>query len=114
MEQAAAVTSANARVVHIEIRQAAVLRKFLSSLENIANAAYGVDQWSWRVVIYLAAQTIDVDIHNIGCRINPHPPDMVQNHRASYHATFVAAQILQQRKLLWGQLKQMITPPRFP
>src|SRR5271167_1028980 len=114
MKKATAVPSANARVVHIEIRQAAVVRKFLSSLENIANTANCVDQWSWFVMIYLAAQTIDMDIHNISCGINPHPPDMVQNHSTSYHTTFVAAQIFQEGKLLWGQLQHLIAPPRFP
>ncbi len=37
MEKAAAVPSANASVVQIEIRQAAVERKVLGMFENVAN-----------------------------------------------------------------------------
>src|SRR5208282_245790 len=110
MEKATAVPRANARVVQIEIRHAAVARKFLGILENIANTANCVDQWPPGVMVHLAAQTIDMDIHNIGCGINSHPPNVVQNHGASYHATFIPAKILQQRKLLWSQLQQGIAP----
>src|ERR1039457_160023 len=113
MEKATAVPSANARVVQIEIRQAAVARRLLGMLENVANTADGVDQRLRRVMVYLTAQTIDVDIHDVGCGIKSHPPDMVQNHGASYHATFIPAKILQQRKLLWSQLQQVIAPSCF-
>ena len=44
MEKATAVPSANARVVQIEIRHAAVARNFLGILENIANPTNCVDQ----------------------------------------------------------------------
>ena len=96
MEKATAVPSANARVVQIEIRQAAVARRFLGMLENVANPSNGVDQRARSVMVHLAAQTINMDIHDVGCWIDPHPPDMVQNHSTSYHATFIAAKILQQ------------------
>ena len=81
--------------------------------ENVANATNGVDQRSRGVVVHLAAQTINMDIHDVGCGINPHPPDVVQNHGASYHSTFIPAKIFQQRKLLWGQLQQVIAPSRL-
>jgi hypothetical protein len=113
MEKATAVPSANARVVQIEIRQAAVERKFLGMFENVANAANCVNQRSRGVVIHFAAQTINVNIDYIGRGINPHLPDMVQNHGPRHHATFVAAKIFQQRKLLWGQLQQVLAPSRF-
>ena len=85
MEKATAVPSANARVVQIEIRQAAVERKFLGMFENVANTTNCMNQWSRGVMIHFAAQTINVNIDDIGCRINPHLPDVVQNHSASYH-----------------------------
>src|ERR1700722_14432680 len=110
MEKATAVPSANASVVQIEIRHAAVARKCLWILENIANPANGVNQRPWCIVVYLAAQAIDMDIHDVGRGINPHPPDMVQDHRTSYHASFIPAEIFQQRKLLWSQLQQVIAP----
>ena len=46
-------------------------------------------------------------------RINPHPPNVVQNHGTSYDATFIPAEILQQTKLLWRQLKHVIAAPCF-
>ena len=113
MEKATAVPSANARVVQIEIRQAAVVRKFLGILENIANTTNCVDQRSRGVIVYLAAQPINMDIDDVGCGINPHPPDMVQNHSASNYAPLIPAKIFQQRELLWGQLKQVIAPSCF-
>src|SRR5208283_2147710 len=113
MEKATAVPSANARVVQIEIRHAAVALRFLGILEHVANTANCVDQWPRGVVVHLAAQTINMNIHHVGCGINPHSPDVVQNHSASYHPTFIAAKILQQRKLLWSQLQQLIAASCF-
>jgi hypothetical protein len=113
MEKATAVPSANARVVQIEIRQAAVERKFLGMFENVANTANCVNQWSRGVMIHFAAQAINVNIDDIGCGINPHLPDMVQNHGPGHYSTFVAAKIFQQRELLWGQLQQVFAPAGF-
>src|ERR1700758_2310542 len=113
MEKATAVPRANAMVVQIEIRQAAVARKFLGMFENVADATNCVNQRSWGVMIDFAAQTIDMNIHNVGCRIDSHTPDMVQNHRPGDYSTFIAAKILQQRKLLWCQLQQVFAPARF-
>src|ERR1017187_9325754 len=78
MEKAKAVPSANARVVQIEIRQAAVERKFLGMFENVANTTNCVNQWSRGVMIHFAAQTVNVNIDDIGCGVNPHLPDMVR------------------------------------
>ena len=55
MEKATAVPSAKARVVQIEIRQAAVARKFLGILENVAHPANCVDQRAQGVMIHFAA-----------------------------------------------------------
>src|ERR1700690_1533157 len=113
MEKATAVPSANARVVQIEIRQAAVARKFLGSFENISNTTNCVNQRSRGVMIHLAAQTINVNIDNVGCGVNPHLPDMVENHGPGDNSTFVPAKIFQQRKLLRSQLQQVIASPCF-
>src|ERR1700733_5649453 len=113
MEKATAVPSANARVVQIEIRQATVVRSVLGMLENIANTPNGVDQRLRRVVVNLAPQTIDMDVDDVGGGIDPHPPNVVQNHGASHHPTFISAKIFQQRKLLWSQLQQVLAPSCF-
>ena len=114
MEKATAVPTANAKVVQIEIRQAAVVRKFLGILENIANTTNRVDQRPHRIMVHLTAQTINMDIHHVGCGINPHPPNVVQNHGPSYHPTCIPAKIFQQGKLLRGQLQQVIAPACLP
>src|SRR5580692_11918264 len=113
MEKATAVPSAKASVVQIEIRQAAVARRFLGMLEHVADATNGMDERARRVMVHFAAQAINMDVHDVGRGINPHTPDVVQNHRASYHTAFVAAEILQQRKFLRGQLQQVVAPSRF-
>src|ERR1035438_4305900 len=92
---ATAVPRANARVVQIEIRQAAVERKFLGMFENVADATNCVNQRSRGVMIHFAAQTINVNIDDVGCGVNPHLPDMVQNHGPGHDSTFVAAKIFQ-------------------
>src|SRR5579863_2525517 len=102
MENAPAVPSANAKVVQIEIRQAAVVRRFLGMFENVANAANRMNQRSWGIVIYFAAQPINVNVNHVGCGVNPHLPDMVQNHGPRYDTTFVPAKVFQQGKLLWS------------
>src|ERR1700693_2290412 len=113
MEKATAVPSANARVVQIEIRQAAVAGKFLGILENIAYTANRVDQRAQGVMVHFIAQTINMDVHHVGGGINPHPPNVVENHGPCHHATFVAAKIFKQGKLLRGQLQQVIASPRL-
>ena len=113
MEKATAVPSANARVVQIEIRQAAVERKFLGMFENVANAANCMNQRSRGVMVHFAAQTINVNIDDVGCGVNPHLPDVVQNHGPGHYSAFVPAKIFQQRKLLRSQLQQVIASSGF-
>src|ERR1035438_2944215 len=114
MENAPAVPSANARVVQIEIRQAAVVRKFLGMFENVANTPNRMNQRSRGGMIHFAAKAVDMDIHYVGSGINPHLPDMIQDHGPGYNPSFIAAKIFQQRKFLRGQLQQMIAPSCFP
>jgi hypothetical protein len=64
-------------------------------------------------MVHLAAQTIDMNIHDVGRGINPHPPDVVQNHGTRYYTALIAAKIFQQRKLVWSQLQQVIAPSCF-
>src|ERR1700684_4721829 len=113
MENATAVPSANARVVQIEMRHAAVLLRFLGTFQNVSNAANRMNQWSRTIVIHFATQPINVNINYVGRGVDPHLPDMVQNHGPRHDATFVAAKIFQQGELLWGQLQQVLAPPRL-
>jgi hypothetical protein len=64
-------------------------------LENVAYSTNGVDQRMRSLMVHLTAQPINVDIHDVGCRVNPHSPNVVENHGASDHTTFIATKILQ-------------------
>jgi len=64
-------------------------------------------------MVDLAAQAINMHIHDVGCGIDPHPPNVIQNHGASHHTAFIPAELFQQGKLLWGQLQQVIAPSCF-
>jgi hypothetical protein len=54
-----------------------------------------------------------MNINHIGRGVNPHLPDMIQNHGPGYDATFIPTKIFQQRKLLWRQLQQVFASSRF-
>ena len=61
-----------------------------------------------RIVVHFAAQAIDVDIDYVCRGINPHAPDVIENHGTSHYAPGIPAKIFQERKLLRRQLKQVI------
>jgi hypothetical protein len=68
--------------------------------ENVSYAADCVDEWYQAIVIYLAAQTIDVDIDYVRCGINLHAPNVIQNHGTSNYTPGIPAKIFQEGKLL--------------
>src|ERR1700722_5112980 len=102
IENASAVIPAKARVVQIEIRQAAVARRILGMFQNVSDAANGVDERWDGVRVHLAAQAINVDINYVRCRVYPHSPNVIQNHRTSDNSPGIPAKIFQERKLLRG------------
>jgi hypothetical protein len=99
------VPQANASVAHREIRQAALRIIGLAVPENIAYASQRSNEGSTPIRVYLSAQTIDVDIHNIGIRLNSHTPDFIENHGSRDDAARIPAQILQKYELLWRQIQ---------
>src|ERR1700688_2876243 len=107
------VPKANARVVQSENLQAAVVRRILGIFEHVSDAADGVNQRVAAIGVNFASQAIDVNIDHIRCRIDPHTPDVIQNHSTSYNASSIAAKVFQERKFLWGQLKQVVAASRF-
>ncbi len=56
-------------------------------------------------MIDLAAKSIDVNIDDVGGGIETHAPDVIENHGSGDDASGVAAEILEQRKLLAGELQ---------
>src|SRR5581483_5901280 len=108
-----AVPTANASVVQVEIRQAAVQRTLSGMFQHVANATNSVDQGTHSFAIDLAAQAVNVDIHHVGCGIDSHTPHVVQNHAASHDTAGIATQIFQERELLWSELQYLIATSRF-
>ena len=65
------------------------------------------------VVVNLASQSIDVNVHHVGGWIKSHMPDMVEDHRPSDYTTRVPAKVFQESELLRGQLEYAIAPLCF-
>ena len=97
------VPQAKASVAQSEMRHAALRITGLSVIEDIPHASQGSNQWLLPAAIDFAAQTIDMDIDNVRVGLNPHAPDLIENHRAGDDPARIAAKILEQNKLLWGE-----------
>src|ERR1035437_4889213 len=104
------VPQAKARVAHSEMRQAALRMTGLAVLEDIAHTSQGSNQRLLPLAVDLAAQPVDVNIDDVGIRLNAHAPDLIENHRASDDAARIAAEILQQDGLLGSQLQDFSRP----
>src|SRR5206468_2747375 len=107
MPNASAVPMAKANVIHTDSRNAAVFPGPLAILENIAHSADGVNQRLIGVAVHLAAHAVDVNVHDVGSRIDPHLPYMIENHRAGHDASGIAAEILEQDEFLWSQPQRL-------
>jgi hypothetical protein len=101
------VPQAKARVAHSEMRQAALRMGVLPVFEDIAYPAHGSNQRRLSGAVYLAAQTVDVDVDDVGVRLNAHAPHLVEDHGARDDAASVPAQIFEEDKLLLGELKDL-------
>jgi len=91
---------ANASVVQMDGRHAAVLRKYLSIFQNISDSADGVDERMGGVVVNFAPKAVNMDIDNVSGGIDAHLPHVVENHAAGNDAPGVPAEVFQKRKLL--------------
>src|SRR5215470_13785186 len=80
------------------------------STEAIPDAAHGVDQRIGLLVVHLAPHATDIDVDDIGRRIEMQVPDVLQKHGARDDAAFVAHQILQQLELARQQLDLLAAP----
>src|ERR1700679_1414666 len=94
------VPQANARVAHIEIRQAALRMIGLAVFENIAHTSQRSNKGPTPIRVYLPAKTVDVYIDDVGIRLYPHTPDFVEDHGSRDNAARIPAQIFQQNKFL--------------
>jgi hypothetical protein len=91
-----------------EIRQAA-LRRRLAVAENIPYPTKGLNEGRLTFAVYLTAKTIDVYIYDVGVRMNTHPPNLIENHRASDDTPWVATEILEESELLGREAKSLTT-----
>jgi hypothetical protein len=102
------VPQANTKVAKREIRQAA-LRRRLAVAENISDPTKGFNERRLTFAVYLAAKTIDVHIYDVGVRVDTHPPNLIENHRASDDTAWVATEILEESELLGCEAKSLTT-----
>src|SRR5215471_11232306 len=84
----------------------------IRSTEAISDAANRMDQRIGLLVVDLAAQTADIDVDDIGRRIEIEIPDVLQHHGPRHHPAFVAHEIFQQLKLLGEKLDVRAAPAR--
>src|SRR5580700_11368748 len=72
------------------------VRVLARSTETVSDPANGMDQRIGLLVVDLATHPSDIDVDDIGRRIEMKVPDMLQQHRPGYDAAFVAHQIFQE------------------
>ena len=96
---------ANAKLAQSEMRHAALRMIELASFEDISDTSQRLDQRLAPLGVNLAAETINVNIDHIRVGLNPHPPNLGQEHRASHNSASVAAKVLQQDELLGAKVK---------
>ncbi len=74
-------------------------------LENIAHTPHGSYQRTVGVAVDLVAQPVYVDVHDVGGGVEAHLPDVVEDHAAGDDAAGIAAEVLEEGKLLLGELQ---------
>ena len=93
MEKAIAVPVANARAVQMEIRQAAVVRSRLGIFQNVPHSADCMNKRACRGMVHFPAQAVNMDVHDIGRRIDPHFPYVIENHGPGHDPARIPAKI---------------------
>src|SRR5579863_6647272 len=65
------------------------------STDTKSHAAYCVDQRIGLLAVDLAANTPDIDVDDVGRRVEMDVPDALQQHRARHHLALVANEIFE-------------------
>ena len=63
--------------------------------------------------VYLPAQAVDVDIHDIRIGLYSHSPDLIQNHGSGDDPACISAQIFEKNEFLWSQIQYLSIPGRL-
>lgn len=77
----------------------------LAVFENITDSTQSADERLSATAVDLAAKAIDVDIDDVGVRLNAHAPDFLEDHGAGDDAASVAAEVFKEHELLRGELE---------
>src|ERR1051326_8311690 len=99
----AMATSANLKVDDLKVLE--------RSADTIANAANGVDERISLLIVDLAAKPPNVDVDDVGRRIEVQIPDVLQQHGARHDLAFTAHQVLEKLELSRQQFDIAVPPP---
>src|SRR5689334_18841789 len=70
-----------------------------SGCEHVARASNSVQERLFEPVVQLAAEPADVDVDDVGARIEVIVPDLLEQHGAGYDPPFVASEIFEKQIL---------------
>src|SRR5215469_7816642 len=90
------------------------VRVLARSTETVPDAANGMDQRIGLLVVNLATQPSNIDVDDIGRRIEMKVPHVLQQHGAGYDAAFIAHQIFQQLEFLGKKFDAPAAPAGGP
>src|SRR6202051_3641277 len=81
--------------------------------DHISCAAHGVQQWLGKPFVDLRAQPRNVDIDDIGLRVEVVVPDVLEQHRARHHLAGMLHEIFEQAEFTRLQ-HDLALPARHP
>src|SRR6185437_6383810 len=86
------------------------VRVLVRSTETVPDAANRMNQRISLLAVDLATHTPDIDVDNIGGRIEMQIPDVLQQHCPGHHVALVAHQILQKLEFP-GKKRNVLAAP---
>src|ERR1700759_1432755 len=90
------------------------VRVLARSTETVPDPANGMDQRRGLLVVDLSAHPPDIDVDDVGRRVEMQVPDVLQQHGPGYDAAFVARQVFQKLKFLGKELDALAAPAGGP
>src|SRR5580704_998626 len=81
--------------------------RLLASFQHIAGAANGLDKFVRERVVYLASESPDVDIHDIGVAVEVHVPDRFGDQSPGQDLAGTPGEEREQKELFRSQLQAL-------
>src|SRR5262245_18068516 len=78
-----------------------LLCRFFRGVDQVPDAAHGLDQLLREPVVDLAAEMADVNIDDVGETIVIHVPDVLDDHRAAERAAAIAHHLFEDDECVW-------------